>query len=88
MEGPCERSLQWQNLKFAEISVWRRVSDLLFHALLVIPSFISTWTSVRGVVHAFLWVPADPDADMLKAMRNFSITHAAAPLAASGKNKS
>lgn len=33
MEGSCERRPKWQNLKFAEISVWRRVSDLFFHAL-------------------------------------------------------
>lgn len=30
MEGPCETiksGAKWQNLKFAEISAWRRVSD-------------------------------------------------------------
>lgn len=33
MEGSSERSPKWQNLKLAEISVWRRVSDLFYHAL-------------------------------------------------------
>lgn len=42
MEGACENiisSPKWQNLKFAEISVWRRVSDFKLMSRLVISSF-------------------------------------------------
>lgn len=78
MDGSSQR--KWQNLKFAEISVWRRVSDLFFMlcfgrvGFVFFPLFSPTWTQIRGVVHTFLWVPADFYADMLKAMRNFKPT--------------
>lgn len=88
MEGSSER--KWQNLKFVEISVWRRVSDLFFMlcfgrvGFVFSPFFSPTWIQIRGVVHTFLWVPADFYADKLKAMRSFKPT---LPLAAAEKDR-
>ncbi len=61
MEGACESNNsnpKWQNLKFAEISVWKRVRDH-FQAFcrLVISNLSPMWRGTLCVVHAFLWMP-------------------------------
>lgn len=61
MDGPCESnnsSPKWQNLKFAEISVWKRVSAHLqdFFNVWLFGYFSPKW---RGVF-SFLWMPTRP----------------------------
>lgn len=73
MEGPCETSNsspKWQNLKFPEISVWKRVSDhFQVFCRLLISSSDPIWTRRLCGVHA----------SKLKPMRNFAVARAASP---------
>lgn len=76
MEGSCERSPKWQNLKFAEISVWRRVSGLFlpfylgYFGLLFPVSLPRGHKYTESCTHSFGCLLIFMQ---LKAMRNFSI---------------
>lgn len=64
-------SPKWRNLKFVEISVWRKVGGLFFIVcLFYFPSLRGEQTRCR--VHAFLHMPPLSFACRAESMRNFS----------------